>query len=101
LIRHYPYANAFSHVIGYVAQISPKEMNELDPVNYSASNFIGKIGIEKYYENILHGKVGYQKVEADATGRIIRTIEKKPPQSGSNLYLTIDARLQNHAHQLL
>lgn len=101
LIRYYPYYNAFSHVLGYVAQISPKELNELDQSNYSASNFIGKIGIEKFYESKLHGNVGFQKVEADATGRIIRSLEKTPPVSGKNLHLTIDARLQNYAYQLL
>lgn len=101
LIRHYPYANAFSHVLGYVAQISPKELKEADQAKYSASNFIGKIGLEKYYEDRLHGDVGFQKVEADATGRVIRTLEKNPPISGQNLQLTIDARLQNFAHELL
>lgn len=94
LIRHYPYSNMMSHVLGYVGRINEKELKRVDPVNYSASNFIGKIGLERYYEKVLHGTVGYERVEVDATGRIIRTMARTPPIAGNNLHLTIDLGLQ-------
>ena len=101
LIRHYPLKELFSHVLGYVARISQTEWEKLDRVNYSATNFIGKIGIEKYYENILHGTVGYEQVETDASGRIVRTLHRKAPEPGQELYLTIDSRLQQTAEEAL
>ena len=100
LIRHYPYGPAFSHVLGYVSQISPKELETLDSNSY-ATQFIGKLGIEKFYEPVLHGIFGYQTLETNASGRIIRDIDKKIPHSGENLHLTIDARLQKKADELL
>lgn len=94
LIRHYPYGPMLAHVLGYVGRINEKELKRVDPVNYSASNFIGKIGLERYYENVLHGKVGYERVEVNAAGRIIRTMARTPPIPGNNLHLTLDLGLQ-------
>ena len=101
LIRHYRYGAEFSHVLGYVGRINTQELETIDVANYSASNFIGKVGIEKYYEKTLQGKVGYEQVETDASGRIIRTISRTPPVPGNDIYLTIDSGLERAAEQAL
>lgn len=101
LSRHYPHGELFSHAIGYVSRISEKEEKVLDPVKYAGTNLIGKIGIEKYYEDFLHGKVGYQHVETNAHGRLIRVLKKTPPVRGSDLTLHVDYELQKIAHEQL
>ena len=101
LIRYYPLKDIAAHVLGYVGRINIQELQHVDTSNYRASNFIGKAGIEKYYENKLHGQVGYQQVETDVSGRAVRVLSKQPPQSGEKLTLTIDARLQAVAYQAL
>ena len=94
LMRHYPYGESFSHVMGYVGRINTQELNEIDQVNYSASHYIGKLGIEKFYEEELHGNVGYEQVEIDASGKAIRTLKEIKGSPGKNIYLTIDSKLQ-------
>jgi len=97
LIRQYPLDKTFAHVIGYVGRINIQDLKSINATNYAATNFIGKVGIEKYYEPQLHGSVGYTKIETDANGKTIRTISITPPTPGNNLYLTIDSKLQNVA----
>jgi penicillin-binding protein 2 len=94
LIRHYPFDATFSHVLGYVGRINIDELDDIDSTNYSATNYIGKLGIEKYYEDELHGTVGYQQAENDASGEPIRILKQINPVPGKNLYLTLDSRLQ-------
>jgi penicillin-binding protein 2 len=101
LMRHYPHQKKLAHVIGYVGRINEQELKTIDTINYQGTNFIGKQGIEKYYEDILHGKVGYQQVETDVNGRVLRTISKQPPVSGYKLTLTLDYRLQKIAYKAL
>ncbi len=101
LIRHYPQEKTMAHVLGYVGRINPMEWESLDKVNYSATNFWGKMGIEKYYEAILHGTVGYERVEVNAGGRVVRTLKRTPPISGKEIHLTIDLRLQKAVEQAL
>ncbi|MCL9684597.1 penicillin-binding protein 2 [Legionella maioricensis] len=101
LMRHYPLGEMTAHVLGYVGRINLEELKRVDPTNYRATNFIGKAGIEKYYEDILHGKVGYQMVETDVSGRTLRVINKVNPHSGAKLYLSIDTRLQQAAYEAL
>ena len=101
LLRQYPYSDLLSHVVGYVGRINPDELKEIDKVNYSASDYIGKTGIEKQYENQLHGKVGYEEIETDASGRTIRVLHRIPPTPGKNIYLTIDSKLQQAAMDAL
>ena len=69
--------------------------------NYRATKIIGKLGIERYYENILHGKQGYEEVEVNNRGRVIRTLKYVPPIAGKDLVLNIDVDLQQHVYQLL
>lgn len=101
LIREYPQGKAFAHVLGYVGRINNSDMQQIDAANYSATDFIGKVGLEKYYEASLHGQVGYQQVETDASGRVVRILQKVPPIPGENLYLSIDSRVEIAAEKAL
>ena len=101
MLRYYPYEGVFANVVGHVGRINTQDLKHIDKANYSASDYIGKTGIEQYYENILHGKVGYQQVEIDASGRTVRVMKRIPPIPGENLYLTIDADLQVAAQEAL
>lgn len=94
LIRVYPFNKSFAHVTGFVGRINTKELQYVDVSNYAATNFIGKVGIEKYYEAELHGKVGYKREEVDAAGRDVRTVGTTPSVHGESIYLTIDSQLQ-------
>ena len=97
LARHYPQGPLAVHALGYVGRIDEKALKILDSSNYRGTSHVGKNGIEKTYEELLHGKVGLQQVETTAQGRIIRVLNRTPPVSGSNLYLTIDSHLQKAA----
>jgi penicillin-binding protein 2 len=101
LMRNYPLKGTLSHVLGYVARINLDELDDIDPINYSASNYIGKLGIEKYYEKELHGTVGYEQAENDASGEPLRILKRTNPIPGKNLYLTIDSNLQMVAEEAL
>lgn len=101
LMRHYPLGEITAHALGYVGRINIQELKQVNATNYRATNFIGKAGVEKYYEDVLHGKVGYQMVETDVSGRTLRVINKLNPHSGAKLYLSIDSRLQEAAYNAL
>ena len=101
LFRFYPMGEVASHVLGYIGRISDKDVERLEAdgvaANYKGSDFIGKSGIEASYERALHGTTGSARVEIDAGGRGIRTLESTPPVSGNNLQLTLDIKLQEVA----
>ncbi|HFD80180.1 MAG TPA: penicillin-binding protein 2 [Gammaproteobacteria bacterium] len=99
LSRHYPHGPLAAHAIGYVGRIDERDLQNVDGSNYSGTTHIGKVGIEKTYEDLLHGSVGYRQVETNAEGRILRTLTRIPPVPGENLYLTLDAELQSAAEQ--
>ncbi|KMQ73718.1 penicillin-binding protein 2 [Marinobacter subterrani] len=101
LVRYYPHGELTAHALGYVGRINRNELQNIDPVNYAGTNYIGKSGIERFYEEILHGKVGYQHVETNARGRIMRVLERENPVPGEDLQLHLDLRLQQRAHELL
>ncbi|MGB2110315.1 MAG: penicillin-binding protein 2, partial [Marinobacter vinifirmus] len=84
-----------------VGRINRNELQRIDPVNYAGTNYIGKSGVERFYEKVLHGKVGYQHVETNARGRILRVLERENPVPGEDLQLHLDLRLQRKAHELL
>lgn len=94
LSRYYPLGSQFAHLIGYVGRINTEELNRIDPANYSGTTHIGKEGVEKAREDLLHGTAGYQQVEVNAQGRILRVVERKPPIPGRDIHLTIDSQLQ-------
>ncbi len=97
LSRHYPRGESMAHLLGYVGRISETDLESIDQSNYSATTHIGKTGVENAREDLLHGSVGFQTVEVNAQGRILRVVERTPPVAGSDLYLTIDAGLQDAA----
>ena len=97
LTRHYPQGEHAVHALGYVSQIDEQDLNSLDSANYAGTSHIGKLGLEKYYESELHGRVGVQQVEVNARGRTLRVLHETPPVQGNNLYLTIDSSLQKAA----
>jgi len=99
LSRHYPHGPLAAHALGYVGRIDERDLQRIDESDYSGTTHIGKVGIEKTYEDTLHGTVGYRQVETNAEGRILRTLVRTPPVPGQNLYLTLDAELQNVAEQ--
>jgi penicillin-binding protein 2 len=97
LMRFYPQRELLTHTLGYVGRINDREIKNIDPESYRGTDFIGKIGLEKYYEQNLLGKVGTEQVETDARGRVMRVLGKKDPVSGSNLTIHIDSQLQRVA----
>lgn len=101
LRRHYPQESLAGHTIGYVGRIDEKEQEKLDPVNYRATQEIGKIGIEQQFESMLHGTAGYQQVEVNVEGRVLRVLEEQAPTEGAAIYLTLDSQLQRVAEKAL
>ena len=99
LSRHYPHGPLAAHALGYVGRIDERDLQRIDASNYSGTTHIGKVGVEKTYEDTLHGSVGYRQVETNAEGRVLRTLMRTPPAPGENLYLTLDAELQSVAEQ--
>ena len=96
LTRHYPYGDLFAHVIGYVGRIDEKDLETLGEGG-TALTHIGKTGIERSYEDLLRGKVGYEQIETNVQGRALRTVGRVPARPGSDLRLSIDAELQRAA----
>lgn len=99
--RLYPLKDITSHIIGYVGRIDDKDMEQLDTSNYLGTTHTGKLGIEKAYEDLLHGRVGHQQVEVNAQGRVIRIMERTAPEPGKNIYLSLDISLQKLAAETL
>lgn len=94
LVRHYPHKEALAHTIGYVGRINEEELRKLNANNYSATEHMGKTGIERFYEDELHGEVGYQTAETDARGKITRILDHSDPEPGDNLHLYLDMATQ-------
>jgi penicillin-binding protein 2 len=101
LLRHYPYGELFSHALGYVGRINEQEVTWLDESDYRGTFHVGKVGVEKYYEDILHGDVGYQNVETNAHGRVLRVLERHDPVPGADLVLHLDIAIQRAAAEAL
>ncbi|KPK52379.1 MAG: hypothetical protein AMS22_09300, partial [Thiotrichales bacterium SG8_50] len=101
LQRHYPLGGSGVHSLGYVARISEQDVERIDKSAYRGTRHIGKLGLEAEYEEELLGRVGFEKIETNAHGRQLRTLERVAPVAGRNLYLNIDARLQAVAEQAL
>lgn len=103
-VRSYPHGDLFAHALGYVGRISEKELKGLtgeQVQNYSGTHYMGKIGVERFYEDQLHGQVGYQNVETNARGRVLRVLERNEPTSGQDIELFLDAKLQRIAQEAL
>lgn len=105
LTRNYPYGDVLTHALGYIGKINEKEYKALEAAGlsaaYAASRDIGKVGLEKFYETELHGTVGYQEVEVNSRGRVIRTLREQPAISGDDLFLSLDLGMQLKAQEAL
>ncbi len=106
LVRHYPEGAAFTHIVGYVGRISSSDQERLDSAegnqtNYAATDHIGKIGLERYYETILHGVVGSQHVETNAHGRVLRVLQQVDPEPGIDITLYADVELQKTISKIM
>ncbi len=100
-IRHYPVSKLTAHVLGYVGRINRRDLKRIDSSQYSGTSHIGKIGLEKTYEHLLHGQVGTKHVEINARGRVLRTLESHPALPGHDLFLYLDLGLQEEASRAL
>ena len=101
LQRNYPYADELVHVLGYVGRINKRDLDKIDGKAYQGTEYIGKSGIEAKYEDDLLGQVGFEQVEKNAHGQFVRSLDRKPSISGSDIYLNIDADLQVKAREYL
>lgn len=105
LQRFYPHRDLFTHTIGYVGRINQQDVQMLREqeryANYAATRTIGKLGIERFYETKLHGTVGYQTVEVNNRGRVVRTLDFTPPKPGTDLHLELDIGMQEIARDQL
>lgn len=99
--RDYPDGYYDAHLIGHIGHLSTQDLSRIDGKGYTGDDTIGKTGLEYTLEKTLHGKIGYQQVEVDASGQVIRVLKKQDPVPGEDITLTIDQRLQNIAHQAM
>src|SRR5690554_1473910 len=100
-VRYYPQAEHFAHSVGYVGRINERDMEQIDRVAYAGTHYIGKTGVERFYEDVLHGKVGYEEVETNVRGRVLRVLKRTEPESGQDVTLHLDTRMQAVAEEAL
>lgn len=101
LQRHYPFGPEMVHVVGYVGRISEADLERIDRNAYRGTDYIGKLGIEAHYERTLLGQSGYEQVETNAHGRVVRTLSRVSPVAGKDVYLNVDVDLQRAAREYL
>ncbi len=101
--RYYPRGLETAHVIGYVSRLSAADLELLgeERSRYVATDIIGKTGLERAYEHLLHGREGYLEEEVNADGRSLRVVRESPARPGRDLHLSLDAALQFEAQMLL
>lgn len=105
LKRHYPFAHILTHALGYVAKLNKKDQARIiaagEEATYAATRDIGRLGIEKFYQKLLHGQPGYREIEVNNRGRVVRILNEVAPEHGQDLYLNLDINLQKKAYQEL
>jgi penicillin-binding protein 2 len=101
LARHYPYGELLTHVLGYVGRLDTEDLARVDAANYRGTTHAGKSGIERYYEDQLHGISGLEKVETNVQGRTLKVLERDPPVHGDDLILSLDVQIQQAAWDAL
>ena len=101
LARHYPFGELLTHVLGYVGRLDEEDLLRVDAGNYRGTTHIGKSGIERYYEDRLHGASGIEKVETNAQGRVLSVLERQNPAHGDDLILSLDVQIQQAAWDAL
>ncbi|CAM3451504.1 penicillin-binding protein 2 [Parendozoicomonas haliclonae] len=101
LVRYYPDKAVGAHAVGYVGRINDRELKNIDPKLYEGTDVIGKTGLEKFYEPVLLGEPGYQEVESNARGRVLRVLNQVDPVQGEDVHLYLDLDLQKAAMEAL
>lgn len=99
--RTYPMGALGAHVLGYVGQVNDAELASRRSKGYKLGDTLGKSGVELVYEEDLRGNPGVQDLEVDVKGRVLRTLDSRPPQQGHDVQLTIDADVQRLAEESL
>lgn len=99
--RHYIHEKTGAHLLGYLGEINKKELDSGRHPDVYSGDSIGRYGVEKSFESLLHGKRGGRQVEVDADGRIIKVLKTVEPEPGKNLYLTMDLELQQAADSMM
>ncbi|MCS5591393.1 MAG: penicillin-binding protein 2 [Gammaproteobacteria bacterium] len=99
--RVYPNGASSAHLIGYVSSMNQDDKDRYDKDNYAGTTFVGKTGIEKQYENLLHGNSGKKQIERNVSGRVVDSKILVPAEPGQDLYLSIDLDLQSKAEELM
>ena len=99
--RYYPFGVLTSHVLGYTNRINDQDLETLDENDYRGLQTIGRAGIERQYEERLRGRPGYQQVETDANGNMVRLLEEIPARRGQDVYLSLDAELQRFIYETM
>lgn len=98
LFRNYRAGPGMAHVVGFIGRINDRDLKQLRESgraqNYRGSAYIGKTGLEQSYEDLLHGRTGFDQMETDAAGRAVRILSRVPPVPGRDLRLHLDAELQ-------
>jgi penicillin-binding protein 2 len=100
-LRNYVYKDLMSHTLGYLGEISKSKLKNTNNPFYSQGDFVGKNGLENIFESTLRGKKGHKEVEVDVSGRELKTIRKLPPESGDNLVLTLDVKVQEELEKAM
>lgn len=101
ILREYPLKELTSHVVGSVRQVTKEDLQQLDPVRYRGTKFVGRRGVEKFYEDVLHGEIGHRQVEVNASGRVLAQISEQKAKRGGTLTLHLDIELQRVADEAL
>jgi penicillin-binding protein 2 len=110
LVRHYPNGELFAHAVGYVGALNTNDVQRLDPTRYAGTSHTGKTGVERSFEDSLHGNAGFRHLIANARGRQVpaNTTElldslpmNETPSPGANIYLSLDLDVQRVAHNAL
>ena len=100
-LRNYVFKSLASHTLGYLGEISKTRLKSHKDLSYKQGDFVGKNGLENIYESVLRGEKGYKEVEVDVSGRELIALRKLPPQSGNNLVLTLDVRIQQELEKAM
>lgn len=99
--RNYPSGLTASHVLGYVGEVSPEQLEKPEFAELHQGSIVGQYGVEKFFDRVVRGQAGEKSIEVDALGHEKQTVVVDQPHAGNDLYLTIDARLQKLAEHLL
>ena len=101
LSRNYPYGQILTHVLGYTGRLDADDIARVDEGNYRGTRTIGKIGVEQFYEEELHGSSGFERVETNVRGRVLKVLERQDAIPGTDLVLSIDVAVQRAAWDAL